>query len=113
MIIYSLDEIASVIDRIIREKYCERLTLQILAKMAATNLHYVNLAFRQKYGITAFQLIRELRIEKAKALLVAEPDLTLEMIAILTQFHDGTRLIKVFKKKYGMTPDKYRKLIQS
>jgi AraC-like DNA-binding protein len=100
---------AEEIEFIIRKKCCDPMSLAELAKMVASNVHYIGEAFKLRYGVTIFHYIRELRLEQAKQMLLDYPSMSLEAVAMETNYYDGTRFVKVFKKKYGITPDNFRK----
>lgn len=62
---------------------------------------------RESYGMGIAQLIRSLRIEKAKSLLQDHTGLTISEVASLCGFHDYNYFITVFKRVAGMTPGQF------
>ena len=62
---------------------------------------------RESYGVGIAQLIRNLRIEKAKSLLQDQTDLTISEVASLCGFHDYNYFITVFRRVAGLTPGKF------
>lgn len=64
--------------------------------------------FKQQYGTTPNHYLTELKISKAKALLV-DNGLTVKRIAELCGFEDHYYFCKVFKASTKMTPTQFRK----
>lgn len=67
---------------------------------------------KQNYGIGLAEHIRNLRINKAKELLVQRPDMSLADIAFSCGFKDYNYFITVFKRVVGMPPKQYSKQVQ-
>lgn len=65
---------------------------------------------REYYGKGVEQLIRGLRVERAKALLT-ETDLPVSEVAAQVGFDDYNYFIKVFREETGTTPARYRKAL--
>lgn len=63
---------------------------------------------KQNYGMGIAEYIRKLRIEKARQLLVEQPDLPLADIAYTCGFDDYNYFITVFRKTTGLPPKAYR-----
>ena len=96
----------------IREHFPEALTLTRIAAEVGVHPVYLATAFRQKFGLTIGEFVRQLRIEHACAELV-KGDLSLAAIALQAGFVDQSHFSKVFKLYLGMTPHKYRTLVRS
>ncbi len=79
-----------------------------LKELGISQNHFINL-FRSKLGITPVEYIRNLRVEKAKALL-SFTDLTILDIAIDCGFGSLSTFYETFKKYLKMTPKEYRKI---
>lgn len=62
---------------------------------------------RESYGCGIAEHIRNLRIEKAKALLMNQPDLPVSEAAFACGFTDYNYFITVFKKYVGISPRKF------
>jgi AraC family transcriptional regulator len=95
---------------IIAEQFDEKLGLAYVA--AQVGVHPVHLAttFRQKYGVTIGEFVRQLRIEHACSQL-ANRDLPLAAIALQAGFADQSHFSKTFKLYVGTTPANYRKIV--
>lgn len=66
---------------------------------------------KQNYGIGLAEHIRNLRINKAKDLLVNHPDMSLADIAFSCGFKDYNYFITVFKRVVGTSPRRFVKLL--
>lgn len=64
--------------------------------------------FRSMTGISPGNYIREIRLEKARQLLLGT-DIPLKRIAYQTGFVDANHLGKAFRKRFGFTPGQFRR----
>ena len=80
-----------------------------IAEYMHTNPEYLSCVFQQKFGQTLSTYIRQLRIDKAKELLLYTK-LPLDEIAEKTGFSDSSYFQKQFKKSTGITPKQFRSL---
>ncbi len=64
---------------------------------------------KENYGIGIAEYIRNLRIEKARQLLMEQPGLPLAEIASMCGFPDYNYFITVFRKKEGTPPKTFQK----
>jgi len=69
---------------------------------------YLTTALRERTGRTVLDWITERRLTEARRLL-AETDLTLGAVAAQTGLGDAGYLVRRFKKRYGTTPDRWRR----
>ena len=80
-----------------------------LAKKCNLNkFHFIKL-FTRIVGTTPHQYLLQSRVKKSKELLLLDPDLTINEIALQTGFCDAKNFITNFKKKVGTTPSRFRK----
>ena len=70
------------------------------------NANYLGQLFKRETGKTYSAYVTELRIEKAKEMLVSG-DLSINEIAVTLGFNDYFYFLKTFKRVSGYTP-KYR-----
>lgn len=68
---------------------------------------YLNRIFKDEYGTSIYQYFIDARIKHAESLLVST-DKTIFQISQESFFHDDKNFSKIFKKKTGLTPSKYR-----
>ncbi|OXM85396.1 helix-turn-helix domain-containing protein [Paenibacillus rigui] len=93
----------------IHEHYTDpNLNLDILVEIVGLSTNYVRKIFKEQMGISVSQYITELRLQKAEEQLVrtSEPA---KRIGELVGFENTSYFFVLFKKKYGKTPDHYRK----
>lgn len=90
------------------EHFSEKLTLTQVA--AQVGVHPVHLAsvFRQQYGCTVGEFVRQLRIEHACREIV-KGELALATIALEAGFADQSHFSKAFRFYIGMTPTEYQR----
>ncbi len=90
----------------------QKLTRAKLANQVHLNSNYLDRAFYDVYGVTPMQMLREIRLEKVKALL----ETTNESLASISQaagLGDAAYLSRLFNKSFDMTPGRYREYLQS
>lgn len=76
------------------------------------NFDYLNRLFKTQIGLTIFEYLKILRINKAKELLTIS-NMKMYEIAKLTGFPNEYHFSRVFTNTVGSTPGKYRKLSHS
>ena len=69
-------------------------------------------AFRDSYGLSPMQMLRELRLSQARELLETTHD-TLETIADASGFNDAAYLSRTFKARFGRTPGDHRRCVKN
>ena len=96
------------IDEYIRENLRENISAGSICEhfnIGRTRLYEIA---KESYGTGIAEVIRRARIEKAKALLLSDPDLSVSEIAALSGFSDYNNFITLFRKESGMTPRRFR-----
>ena len=88
-----------------------QITISELAKEAAMSERHYSRKFTQAYGGPPGTFVAGLRLDRAR-LLLESGDLVLEKIAELTGHTDAAHLCRAFMNTYGVTPSKFRNLIQ-
>lgn len=100
---YSIHDILLYIDQHSQEK----LLVEDLAAMCHMSYSYFAKTFHKLYGQSCKEYIAFIRLSKAENLLrFTNYDLT--YISAETGFADCSHLIRIFKRKYQMTPKQYR-----
>lgn len=94
-----------VIDTILRD-YDKDLSLESCAELEGANPFTLSRAFKHVTGVNFIDYLTDVRVEKAKALL-AETDMKINEIAERVGYQPSY-LIRVFKKKAGLTPGQFR-----
>ena len=92
----------------IKENYDRPISVMEVAEHVALSYHHLCRKFRKETGMTVVELISQLRIEKAKKLLVSTPDPVNE-IARQVGFTSTVQFHRTFRKQTDDTPMQYRK----
>lgn len=80
---------------------------QVAAYVGYSNSHFSRV-FKEETGNTFRAYLNEVRIEKAKSMLLSR-ELSISEVCGLCGFEDQSYFCKTFKKITGTTPDRYRK----
>lgn len=83
------------------------LNVSMIANIVNRNLDYVSRMFKKEAGIGLLDYIHEVRITKARELL-REQKLTIQQISSMVGYSNCESFIRVFKRKEGITPGRYR-----
>ncbi len=92
----------------IRAHCAEKLSLEELSRERFYNPSYFSRLFKEHYGVTLTEFIRQSRLELAEQLLRETP-LSAEEIAQQAGFGSKNAFYKLFREKHGVTPVQYRK----
>ena len=103
------ERLMPVID-IINMYYSQRLTTNELADAIGVTANTLIRLFKIVYGTTPKEYISNVRIRRAKRLLLHNPNKSIKNIAYETGSSSPSHLISVFKAKEGITPEEYRNL---
>jgi transcriptional regulator GlxA family with amidase domain len=82
-----------------------------LAKIANMSVARFQMAFRQTYGTTAYEYLKEMRMNQALFLL-QNSDFSIQVIASKIGYNNAGHFAGIFKKTYGVSPKEYRNLHQ-
>ncbi|MBU6409836.1 MAG: XylR family transcriptional regulator [Verrucomicrobia bacterium] len=93
--------------RFIHERACSGIAVRDVARAAAMSERTLERRFATIMGRSPGEEILRVRINKAKQLL-AETDFSLNMIAEKTGFEYTEYISRIFKKKVGVTPGRFR-----
>ena len=91
------------------EHLSERLSLEQTAEEAGLSPAYFSQLFKQETGVTFSEYLTDLRIRRAKELLL-QSDETIAAIMEAVGYRDIKHFRNVFVERVGVTPAKYRKL---
>jgi len=94
------------------ENFREPVTLEMLANQAGLSTYRLSHLLKRETGMTMLQHLHRLRVKEAQRLL-EEGRQSCTEIAYETGFCDQSYFIKVFRKKMGITPARYRRLYHS
>lgn len=96
----------------IEEHYRLSFTMNDMAAALHFSPGYLSRLFREQTGRTIVDYTNERRLEEARTLL-GSPVLSIELISKQTGFNYPSYFIAMFKKKYGLTPQQYRKRMEN
>ena len=96
------------ITRYLQEHLTEEMSLSVLADEFHLNPQYISQLFRNEIGVNFLAYLTNIRIEKAKKLLLSTP-LSVAEVAERAGYGDYRVFTKVFKKSEGVTPSQYRR----
>jgi AraC-type DNA-binding domain-containing proteins len=103
------DHIVNYIINEVRTCYHTKMTLYELANKLAMNYNYISGLFAKKTGITFQEYLLCYRLDKARELLLCG-NYCMDEIAGKCGFYDSKYFGKAYKKRFNMTPVKYRNL---
>ena len=94
--------------RIIQERYADGISLDEIAGMLHITPEYLSGQFNREVGRSFSSYIKELRLRKAKELLLGS-ELKAFEIALKVGYPDPKYFSRVFKEATGMTPGEYQR----
>lgn len=92
---------------IVHERFREQITITGIAEHVQVHPVYLASTFRQKYGHSILDYLRQLRVNYASRQLSDSND-SLATIAQTAGFSDQSHFSRIFKRITGMTPAAYR-----
>lgn len=82
-------------------------SLEAICKNLDISVGYASACFKKHKGVSIMKYLREIKIERAKTLLLST-DKTILEISILLGFHDQSHFTNTFKKIASMSPTEFR-----
>lgn len=92
----------------INNNYASKISLDDIAMEANISVSYMHKLFKKSFNVTPFEYLTEMRIQKAKYLLIATK-MKISDISEKTGFESSTNFHITFKAKVGMAPGTFRK----
>lgn len=106
--------LASQINLFIQKYYAlSDLTVESMAEDLGYSKEYLSRKFKERYQISIYKRIVDLRIEKAKELLIEYPHMDVQEIGEKVGYDDRYHFSKLFKQKTSSSPSEYRVQILS
>lgn len=89
------------------DNYSGNLSLEEIASAAYLSEYHFARLFKELVGVTPHVYLANLRLERARKLLV-ETELAISEVATLVGYHSQSHFTKIFKSTTGLTPRAYR-----
>ncbi|MFK0523694.1 helix-turn-helix transcriptional regulator [Paenibacillus illinoisensis] len=102
------DPVISFVLDYLNHHYGEDINLNLVADKLKLTPGYLSSVFKEKTNINFSEYLNNLRVERAKELLV-NVDLRIQDIAMQVGYQNVNSFIRMFKRRYGLTPGEYRK----
>lgn len=102
------ESVISSIMRYMQEHLSEEISLSVLAEVFHLNAQYISQLFKNEIGVGFLAYLTNIRIEKAKKLLLST-SLSVTEISENIGYSDYRVFTKVFKKTEGITPTQFRR----
>jgi AraC family transcriptional regulator len=96
-------------EEMLRTRCPEAMALGEMARECGVHPSHFARAFRARYGRTAGEYARELRLSCAERLLRADRHASLAMVATTCGFADQAHFSRLFKRVFRVTPGDYRR----
>lgn len=96
----------------LNQSYMEPISLKQLENRSGYNQYRICRAFSQYFGISPLQYLNQIRLEKAKKLLLTS-DFPVHEVGSMVGIDNTTHFINLFKRQEGMTPLAYRQRQES
>lgn len=94
----------------LREHYAENIDVEKLSRVVGLSPNYLRSLFKEMTGKTILEYSVELRMEKAAELL-KNKSLRVKEVSAAVGYGNVSYFGTLFQKKYGVTPNAYRKMV--
>lgn len=91
-------------------RYDQPLSLDDLSAQIQVTPHHLCKLFKQAFDLTPFQYLIQIRIQKAKQLLIQSPELGIKDVAERVSYSDTSYFCAIFKKHEQISPLTFRKI---
>lgn len=105
---YSVMQKVHVTVQNVNERFCEDLSLPMLAEKAQITEQYYCRLFKKITGTNFTNYVNSLRISRACTMLMNHPDYRIDKIAFDCGFQNPAYFNKIFKREIGVTPTEFR-----
>ena len=90
------------------DHYSEKISLDTIAENMYLSPFYISKIFKSETGDTPIRHLINIRLERARELLVQE-EMSIQEVAAAVGYEDAYHFSKLFKKYYGKSPSQLRK----
>jgi len=94
----------------IEENLAQPIALRQLGELAGISTRHFERAFRQAVGVPPHAYVVRKRVARAQNLLLSEPGLTIDAIAVRAGFSSSSHLSSTFRRQTGYSPMAFRRL---
>ena len=94
--------------QVISDVYDKENAIEKIRGELGYNKYYLCKKFKDTFGVTLVEYVNNMKLDKARFLLVTS-DATIEEILEQINFESPSYFNKLFKKRYGNSPGRYRK----
>jgi len=108
MVIMKKQDLPIQIDNYINSHLTEPIEVKNICNHFQIGKTYLYEISKRIYGIGIAEHIRKLRIQKAKTLMMRNPELHIKEVCFSCGFHDYDYFITLFKRSTGMSPAQFR-----
>ena len=105
---YSPEEIVNFIELFIKENFSQEINLNSLAKRFNFNASYLSKIYKKYREEPPMKYLQNLRINKAKYLLLNNSELEIKTIGELVGYPDQFYFSRIFKLLTGKSPTEFR-----
>ncbi|MBR2432227.1 MAG: helix-turn-helix transcriptional regulator [Clostridia bacterium] len=95
----------------VRENYTNKVTLTDAAKFCSVSSEHLSRCFKKQTGVGFNEYLCLFRLNKAEAMLINQPGVSVADIAYRCGFNDSNYFSNLFKKVYGMSPTEKKRRI--
>lgn len=104
----SAKQIASMVEYYIKENYTREISFDDIAQKFNFNSSYLSKIFTKYIGENPIKYMTNLRINKAKHMLLSDKELAIKEIAEMVGYSDQFYFSRIFKNVAGISPASYR-----
>lgn len=105
-------ELAPVLE-MIQKRYMENIGVTDMAEHIGVSVNKIAAMFKKSYGITPGRFLVNTRLNFAELFLRQTEHKTIKQISEMAGFSNSGYFIRVFKSKFGVTPEVYRELFKA
>ncbi|WP_415324457.1 helix-turn-helix transcriptional regulator [Chryseobacterium sp. MMS23-Vi53] len=105
--VQEIPKIPSMIKKFVDENYHKNIKVEEIGKLIGINQNKIRKEFKAQYHVTVSDYIADLRMLKAKKLIINK-EIMIKEIAIECGYEYVQNFTRAFKKKFGVSPEKLR-----
>ncbi|AOY76525.1 helix-turn-helix transcriptional regulator [Clostridium formicaceticum] len=95
-------------EKIIINNIAEPISIKELSKKTGLNTYKLKVGFKELYGTTIFRYLKDVRLEKARDLLLNNDEMNVTEIANEVGYSNLSHFARAFRNKYGANPRDFR-----